>query len=348
MTTPTSSSPALRRQSLTYLPYHELGGRPNVIVDGSPTEGTVLCLTHWPGNPGLAQFAADLSAQMAFTYLDAYDRHQPARCASNNHFDQDGLVSLFALVDPDHARARRSLLVEVARAGDFATYTSREAARISMVLAAYADPRRSPLGDLGPDYDVATGHLYGELLGRLVELCDHPERFRPLFAREDASLDASEQALASGAVTVEEVPDVDLAVIGVPDTGKWTGGHRFASEWVDGLHPMAVYNATDRLAVLVVQGQRYRFTYRYESWVQYRTRRPRPRVDLSPLAARLEAEEPGHRRWHADRVSALTPGLSHDGEASDIAPPVLRCLVEEHLRTAAAAWDPYVAEPAPR
>jgi len=50
-----------------------------------------------------------------------------------------------------------------------------------------------------------------------------------------------------------------------------------------GLHPMAPHNATERGALLTVQGRRYRFTYRYESWVQYRTRAIRARVDLSGL-----------------------------------------------------------------
>ena len=35
-------------------------------------------------------------------------------------------------------------------------------------------------------------------------------------------------------------------------------------------------------ALLVVRGRRYRFTYRYETWVQYRSRRPKARVDLAP------------------------------------------------------------------
>ena len=37
---------------------------------------------------------------------------------------------------------------------------------------------------------------------------------------------------------------------------------------------MAPDNATERGALLIVQGRRYRFTYRYESWAQYRTRAP--------------------------------------------------------------------------
>ena len=36
--------------------------------------------------------------------------------------------------------------------------------------------------------------------------------------------------------------------------------------------------------------------YRYETWVQYTSRRPRARVDLTPLAEELTAEEPGDAR----------------------------------------------------
>ncbi len=108
-----------RSPALKFAPYTELAGAPNVVVDGSPTDGTVLCLTHWPGIAAPAEFAADLSAQMAFAYLGAFDRHDGAHAVSNNHFDQDGLVSLHALSAPEAALARRELLIEVARAGDF-------------------------------------------------------------------------------------------------------------------------------------------------------------------------------------------------------------------------------------
>jgi len=166
-----------RSPDLHYAPYGDLLGAPSVVVDGSPTEGTVLCLSHWPGIGSPPQFAADLSAQMAFAYLAAFDRHREATVVSNNHFDQDGLVGVFALASPEEALARRALLVEVARAGDFAVTSSRVAARISMVLSAYVDPQRSPVTDLPADEDARTAMLYRELLGRLPEICDRPDRW---------------------------------------------------------------------------------------------------------------------------------------------------------------------------
>lgn len=51
---------------MRYVPYHRLDGRPNLIVDESPIDGTALTETHWPGYPPPAEIADDLSAQTAF------------------------------------------------------------------------------------------------------------------------------------------------------------------------------------------------------------------------------------------------------------------------------------------
>ena len=334
-----------RSPDLRFVPYEDLADAPSVVVDGSPAPGTVLCLSHWPGIASPPEFAADLSADMAFRYLDAFDRHEGAQVASNNHFDQDGLVGLFALVAPAAALARRKELVEVARAGDFALTSSRRAAHVSMVLSAFADPERSPLAPLPDGYDDTTALLYDDLLGRLPELCDRPERWRDLWAEEDATLRASERALASGAVTISEVPGVDLAIVHVPEQAPRRGGHRFAGQWVSGLHPMAVNSMTERGAVLTLRGNHYELAYRYESWVQFRSRPVRPRVDLAPLAERLnteEAEAGGTAQWVATPASALTPTLSPAGGGeSGLAPAAVAAAVETHLGAAPPAWDPF-------
>jgi len=339
---------ARRSPDLAYVPYGELGGRPNVVVDGSPADGTLLCLSHWPGIGSPAEFAADLSAQMAFRYLGAFDRHDGAELVSNSHFDQDGLVGMFALCEPAQALARRDLLVEVARAGDFAVTSSRAAAYISMALAAFADPARSPLAGLpadDADYEARTAVLYTELLGRLPQLCDQPERWHELWRDEDATLSASVKAIDTGAVRIEEVPDLDLAIVTVPPIAPSAGGHRFGGDWVTGLHPMAVHNATERGALLTARDRHYEFAYRYESWVQFRSRPVRSRVDLAPLADRLnDAEDAagGSARWTAQPVSGLTPVLAHSPESeSSLSAVAVRSLVESHLRSAPPAWDPY-------
>jgi len=100
-----------------YAGYPASAGEPNVVVDGSPNEGTVLTLTHWPGYPQPPGFEFDLSAEMAFHYLDRPIDHPPADVVTNNHFDQDGLVGLHALTKPALSLQHRLLLIDVAAAG---------------------------------------------------------------------------------------------------------------------------------------------------------------------------------------------------------------------------------------
>ena len=104
---------------------------------------------------------------------------------------------------------------------------------------------------------------------------------------------------------------------------------------------MALHNATDCFRVLVVQGRRFRFHYRYESWVRYASRKPLPRVDLAPLVTRLSERE-RNGRWQADGVDAITPVLRLDGaDESTIDVTTFRAELERHLADAPPAWDPY-------
>lgn len=306
---------------------------PNVVVDGSPNESTVLTLTHWPGIPQPAGLGADLSAQMTFRYLDERPEHAPAEVVTNNHFDQDGLVSVHALVDPERSLAHRELLIDVAAAGDFGTYRFRQAARASMAISRIGECE----DDAGDDTIAAN---YERALAQLLPMVLEPERFRDDWGDEDAELAASEEALSSGAVTITEHPDAGLAVIDVAERLRGLGGHRFGGMRFDGLHPMAINNATASMRLLLVQGRRYQYTDRYETWVQYRSRELPRRVDLTPLAAELSAAESGAAVWSAQAPGTLTPTMTHDGESS-IDPDHVVAMISHHLTTAPPAWDPF-------
>lgn len=324
-----------------FLAYEASRQVPNVVVDGGPNEATVLAITHWPGVAQPSGLGDDLSAQMAYRYLDAAPAHPPAAVVTNDHFDQDGLVSVHALVDPEAALAHRELLIDVAAAGDFGTYRFREAARASMAIWAYANAERSPIAaELAAAGSGRTALLYETTLPILVDLATDPEPYRDLWADEDERLAASERALAEGRITIEERPEVDLAVVRIDDDLPELGGHRFGHDALDVVHPMAIHNATSCLRLLFVHGRRYRHLDRYETWVQMRSRAVRPRVDMAPLAARLSEAERSSVGWEADPVSTMTPALAHDGESSLDATKVVD-LVVDHLRAAPPGWDPY-------
>lgn len=264
---------------------------------------------------------------------------------TNNHFDQDGLVGLHALIDPELSQQHRQLLIDVAAAGDFATYRDRRAARASMTISAYADEARSPIAArLSGPYDAQCVALYEETLPLLVSMVLDGEQFRSLWADEDAQLTASEKAIANGIMTIEEVPDVGLAIITIPELEPSRSGHRFAHESFNEVHPMALNNATASLRLLVIHGRRYQFVDRYETWVQFRSRPTLPRADMRPLADQLSERETGSATWTASAPGSLTPTLCVVEESS-LPADLVREMVVSHLRVAPPAWDPYAQGP---
>ena len=314
-------------RSMRYVEYTASAGVPNVVIDGSPNAGTILCLTHWPGivcsHDGLAD---DLSAQMAFRYVDrGLDLHGDAAVVTNNHFDQDGLVGVYALVAPDDAVAERALLEDFAAAGDFGTYRDRRAARIAAVISATGI--------------LTSGDPYPAGLDHLPKMLDDVDAYRDLWIDDDERLSAGERARDEGRITIEELPELDLAVVVVDRSVPRTWGHRFTGRRFEGVHPMAIHNATDMSTIALLHGDRFQLTHRYETWVQYQSRPRRRRAALLPLARELT--EVDTVKWRADAVGDLTPTLSHRG-GSSLPPDSFVERVAAYLRAAPPAWDPAV------
>ncbi len=332
---------------LDFLSTAEAASVPHIVVDGAPTATTVLTLSHWPGVAQPSGYGHDLSAGMAFHALDRPIGHEPAVGVTNNHFDQDGLVGIFALTQPNDALAHREVLLDLAAAGDFATFEHRSAARASMAIWTLANRSDIDLtADLdGLDDDERTAELYRRILPLIIDLVTSPERHRELWADDDAALDASERALRSGTIRLVEDSDLDLAVFTIGNEATTIGGHRFGAGDMrfDGAHPMALNNASRCLRQLVVdeRDQSFRYIDRYESWVQLESRVAKPRVDLEPLALELSALDA--TPWTATAPSRLTPTLATQG--SNLSPDAVRTALARHLRSAPPAWDPYPASP---
>ena len=273
---------------MRYAPYADVADRPHVVVDGSAQAGTVLTLSHWPGSPTPEVVRDDLSAQIAFRALDHPELLDGLELVTNNHVDQDGLVGVFALCEPDLAHTHRERLIDVARAGDFSCFHERASARAAIALAELAN--------------AADGDGYIELLPRLLEVVEHPDRFRAHWDAEDSHISETEAAIADGTITIEELADVDLAVVTVPPDWARRTIHRFTTTDSLAAHPYAVYNATNCLRVLTVGAGAPDVRFRYETWVHL--------VFASPGPTR-GPRDPG-RRAHRRRAGRRPLGLRPD------------------------------------
>ncbi|MCL4721401.1 MAG: hypothetical protein KJ041_05485, partial [Gammaproteobacteria bacterium] len=273
-----------------YAPYEAARTLPHIMADGAPLPSTVLTLSHWPNTVTPAALRRDTSTATVFAYFDAPELHQSVPWVTNNHFDEDGLFSMYALTAPAEAQAHRALLIAASLAGDFGVVTDRDGARLCFVIEQLTDPEVSLLAPevfTAPDRVAA---LYEALLEALpAVLRDRAAgwpRFGDLWARQDEHLAASEALLRDEVVTLAESPELDLAVVRIPPYLRHRTARRYLRDEQAVLHPFAINSATACTRLLRVQGNRYEFEYRYEGWVQIASRRVPLRVQLGPLARR--------------------------------------------------------------
>jgi hypothetical protein len=132
--------------------FHILGsGRPRpdsratIFCDGSADDsfrtGVDVELSHWIPNRTPGEFRADTSTEICLKFatfgaLESYD------LVVNNHLDVDGVLSVYALVDP-RSLQHREAIVGAAEMGDFWAYGGGLALSLFVTLtdriAAYAD-----------------------------------------------------------------------------------------------------------------------------------------------------------------------------------------------------------------
>lgn len=338
----------------TYVPAEELAGRPHVMVDGMPRPGTVCTLSHWPGTPTAHELWDDVSAGIVLRALsrpgflpDGVD------VASIDHYDEDGAIALGLLCVEGLATAHGPMLVEAARVGDFGVVEDRGPALVAFALAALgrgaddapeSESEGASGGSQGPDDDVMgrCARSATAALSTMAALADDPVRFEELWGDEARAFDAAVRVIDDGVVVLEEHPRHDLAVVRVDVAhsavapAAWDGAP---------IHRAAVHSSTTRLRILTIAGARFELRYRYESWVRMTSRRPRPRVDLGPLAAELTKAEQNGARWVFDGASALTGALHLAGDGPSTLDPdrLVETVCErlEALDAGPAAWDPY-------
>lgn len=325
---------------MQYVPYHKLGDSPNIIVDGRSNQSTVLTLSHWPGSDTPQAYRDDLSAQIVYKFLEDRSRCDLDRpdlrrvdCVSNNHFDEDGLVSLFSIIHPQMAEEHKDIFVDIARAGDFGVFENRDAARVSFVLSAWANSELSPLNSsvFARPYPELTAILYQELLLRLPKIIEKIDHLKRYWQEEDEFYDLTQAAIAEGKVTLREHEAIDLLEVTV-EAGFPGIQREHPASWISSvLHPMALHNRSQCSRVVVMQGRHYELYYRYESWVDFVSRQIPKRLDLTALAAKLSALEKD-TRWQFTGVDEIIARLQMVyGQKSQISPEVFMDRVKSYL-----------------
>src|ERR1041385_3323620 len=110
-------------------------GVPKLAVDG--TVDNAIHFSHWQGNNTPAEVKADTSTEIALNLVASPNRGaltQGIELVTNNHFDTDGVLSVWTVLNGERALAHRDLLVAAAEAGDFSEYSSDDGVRVSIAI----------------------------------------------------------------------------------------------------------------------------------------------------------------------------------------------------------------------
>jgi hypothetical protein len=245
------------------------GDAPAISCDGL-VPGAALDLTHWQGNRTPSRFKADTSTEIALNFVgspEAVDRWADALVV-NNHFDTDGLLSIWVLLEPEQSAACRELLVAAAEAGDFDEWPAQD-------RGLWLDAAIRTLASGAAD-DAAA---YETVLPQLPDLIRHLDERRDLWGPEWDDLQAAVAALESGGLRAESHGAIGVMIHppGQPEAPGPLLARRFLP--------------TARRYLLAFEREDSRYDYRYErphyAWADTVVRSVLSQPDAAALAAAL-------------------------------------------------------------
>jgi hypothetical protein len=329
-------------QRLRFTPCALAIGRPHVMLDSLPIDGTSIVLSHWPSVRNPISVTSDTSTGLVFDFTrSGGDLSQIGDCTAV-HFDVDGLVALHAALHQPDAVAE-PFWRAVASGGDFRVASDARVRRAVYALETTAAVASAKWASL--TRRERTGLLYQFMLRSLISHSD------ALMADELVAATAAceehhkrcVELLASSAVTIQSLEDVDLACVEISSTlnARQTAFLSPKQEPYFGLDEFAVHTCCKNLNVLISWSGRHVLVQRYEGWVQGADTAWAERRDLEPLRQHLQLNDPD-TAWSYDGVYQPFSALrSSPAGCSALAPPKVAAIAAEYLRIAPIGWHPH-------
>ncbi|MDP4173116.1 MAG: hypothetical protein Q8933_04030 [Bacteroidota bacterium] len=250
-----------------------------------------LQLSHWRDNDTPYELKADTTTEMAFKLIESSQKEKHLKgidTVSNNHFDADGLISAYVLVHPEMATEYKSQLINVARTGDFAEFTTEDAIKANVVIESLMDIENGPVrGELkGKSYPVMMQIIYERGFSLLPELIDNIDKYERYWKKDFELYERSEQSFENQESVFSNYSDCKLSVIESPYT----------------LHTVSKFSHAEFDIVLSVvktqSGNHYQLEYKPITWFETLRKSKVERKPFDEIAKRLqEIEKNNEGEW---------------------------------------------------
>jgi len=279
---------------------------PKLSVDG--TVSNSIHLSHWQGNTTPPEVKADTSTEITLNVVASPNRATLTNnidLVTNNHFDADGVLSVWTMLNGERALEYRDLLISAAEAGDFSEHTSDDGVRVSIAIqgsdqAGGEDKDTSPLAAFLAGHDVNDdAGAYDLVLPEVERLLSNVNAYESLWGEGWRSVVEANESFARGESNIVEHEDFRISLItlapNVTNPSMSIAKHARGEMFL--------------IATPVSGGWLYSLDYPYYSWAETVVRPRIERRDLTNALTMLNEKESNREgRWKTDS-RALTSAV---------------------------------------
>jgi len=324
--------------------YHPgLADVPKLSVDG--TVDNSVHFSHWQGNTTAREVKADTSTEIALKLLGSPNQDrltQGIELVTNNHFDTDGVLSVWTVLNGERALDLRDKLIAAAEAGDFSELKTIDAVRASIVIQG----TDQPIPDDEPGSPIASqlagepvedeARAYKLVLPEVEKVITKTNDYEHLWREPWGRIANAIESFERGSSGVSELAH-GLSLITLAPESFGANGFE-PSRHTAPFTAISSY-AKGRLFLIgtpVNDGWAYRIDYPYYSWAETVVRPRIARHDFTAYLSQLNELEKGDGRWAADKneLSSAVKFLGDDGKlaTSRLQPDQVAQLLNNFLR----------------
>jgi hypothetical protein len=307
---------------------------PKLSIDG--TVPNAIHFSHWQGNQTPASVKADTSTEIALNLVAAPDRNEITQgidLVTNNHFDTDGVLSVWTVLTGEPALELHDKLIAAAEAGDFSELSTEDGVRASIVIQGSDSPTDntgSPLArQLAGESVNDDARAYELVLPHVARVLTHTNEYESLWRKEWDRIAAALDSFDKGASRVVEDSEAKVSLVTLAPEIFSTAGFkptRHAAPFTAISH-----HANGELFIIATpldDGWSYRIDYPYYSWAETIVRPSIARRDFSALVDELnEIEKSTNSVWRPDssEMTSAVKFSDHSGKlaASGLHPDVV-------------------------
>ncbi len=289
-----------------FIPFSDIKNQKAIVVDSTHPNGFML--SHWRGAPTPPTVQDDTSAAIVLNAMRQQLPELELEFVTANHFDIDGFVGVWSLLNPELALDNEELLRQMALIGDFRELDlNHPLAGEALKLVCWINARERDLfyppfgAEQLPEPEVTLcPKKFKYFLREFTRVLKDPDWEKGFWEDEVADVLLGYRDMFKPTTKLTRHPELGLIII---ETEK-------------PVHYYALFSRTKGFDIVLAcySDNRYELEYKYTTWVDLATRPTLPRLSMAPLTAQLNKIETSGHTWTYDAITDTGPLLRLDGD----------------------------------